>query len=148
MKSLFIFFALFILSACDSPMNHRISLSDSPNNKATQTLGFDQLGYKIETRWMQGPFGNINRDNHLLVFVFNPSGRPIDLDKKHTLSFYATMPSMGHPMEDAGYFEHLDTGIYMNKSIRYNMPGDWRNELWIMNHDFEVLDQLQWNEQF
>lgn len=58
------------------------------------------------------------------------------------------MPSMGHPMDDAGYFESLGDGLYINRTIRYNMPGDWKNELWILDQDLNIQEKVQWDEFF
>ena len=40
-------------------------------------------------------------------------------------------------MESAGAFEELVEGIYLNTGIVYNMPGDWKNEILILDKDFE-----------
>lgn len=78
-----------------------------------------------------------------MVFLYK-NGNLHSLPEGQTLEFYATMPSMGHPMEDAGFFEEIDQGVYVNKAIRYNMSGDWKNELWIMDENLNILDRLQW----
>ena len=83
-----------------------------------------------------------------MVIVRNREGALASLPQGLTLNFYSTMPSMGHPMEDAGYFEKLGVGIYLNSSISYNMSGDWRNELWIMDSDYNIKDKVIWEEFF
>ncbi|MCB0363668.1 MAG: hypothetical protein KDD35_13155, partial [Bdellovibrionales bacterium] len=98
---------------------------------------------QVEVKWIDGPYGNINKTNHLVVFLYK-EGKLYSLPENQTLEFYATMPSMGHPLDDPGVFESIDNGIYVNKSIRYNMPGDWKNELWIMDSDLKILDRLEW----
>ena len=38
--------------------------------------------------------------------------------------------------------------VYLNKTIRYNMPGDWKNELWIIDDQLNIQDKVEWNEFF
>ncbi len=133
----------FTLSACDSPMNNRVSDSGDTSGFDIEKKAFSSLEFQVEVKWLEGPFGNISKDNHLLVFLYKDE-ELVSLAENQTLAFYATMPSMGHPMEDAGYFEEIDKGIYLNKTIRFNMPGDWKNEIWIMDEDFNIMDRLEW----
>ena len=142
MRYFLLIFTLLSLGACDSPMNNRVR--DNKEDAFTPRLeSFTESDWQAEVRWLDGPFGNINQKNQLMVMLYK-DGKLSSLPKNQTLEFYATMPSMGHPMEDAGFFEEVDTGIFINKDIRYNMPGDWLNELWIMDQDFNILDRLQW----
>ena len=126
---IFIGLTFILLSGCDSPLNEKANFSKS--------------GLQAEVKWIEGPFGNIKKENHLVVFLYKDGGL-FSLPDGQTLEFYATMPSMGHPLEDPGFFEEIDKGIYLNKSIHYNMPGDWKNELWIMDANFNILDRLEW----
>ncbi|MCB0379304.1 MAG: hypothetical protein KDD33_12495 [Bdellovibrionales bacterium] len=138
---------LLILSACNSPMNHRVE-ADSPTNKSLESMSFSSYSLAVEVQWLTGPVGNIQTKNQLLVILKNDQGAPSPLPEGLTLNFYATMPSMGHPMDDAGQFQYLGNGIYLNPSIKYNMPGDWKNELWIMDNQFNIKDKVTWEEFF
>ncbi len=140
--SLFIFL-IILLAGCDSPMNNRIREGTLEGKYKEIKTSFKTSNLVAEVQWLDGPHGHINKSNHLLVVLYK-NEKPYSLPKNQTLEFYATMPSMGHPMDDAGFFEEIDTGIYVNKSIKYNMPGDWKNELWIMDSDFNILDKLEW----
>lgn len=148
MRFLATVFVLCVLSsACDSPMSHRVASGNRAQGGA-ESLTFKSYDLTVEVNWLLGPVGNISTNNQLLVVVKNHLGAPASLPEGHSLNFYATMPSMGHPMEDAGFFEELSPGVYVNKTIRYNMPGDWRNELWIMDRDLNIKDKVVWDEFF
>ncbi|MEO0335647.1 MAG: hypothetical protein AAF202_04605 [Pseudomonadota bacterium] len=110
-------------------------------------MRYSNARLSVRPIWLKGPVGKIESTNHLLVQVTSQVS-PARLPEGLSLEFYATMPSMGHPMEDAGFFEEIEVGLYLNKSIRYNMPGDWRNELWLMDSDFKVIDRVTWDEFF
>lgn len=146
MKHILLLF-IIVICGCDSPMNNRVNENNTKTTKAT-TLTFTDRKLRVEAEWTYGPFGSIQKNNHLLVILKNEQGEPESLPSPLTLNFYATMPSMGHPMEDAGFFEEIDKGIYINKTIRYNMPGDWKNELWIMDENYNVLEKVEWLEFF
>lgn len=149
MKHTLLFFLIqWFLVACNSPQNHRVISNETNKNLQEKTLSFKTLGLQISTQWLSGPVGNIHINNALLVIIKDGDGQPTALPQDCTLTFYATMPSMGHPMDDAGFFEELDTGIYINKNIRYNMPGEWKNELWILDQDFHTQDKVSWIDQF
>jgi hypothetical protein len=124
-------------------MNHRVG-SQTKAIKKSGTLSFNQYKLQAEILWLKGPVGDIRTDNTLLVILKDSNGALTSVPEGLTLEFYATMPSMGHPMEDAGYFENIGPGLYINQSIRYNMPGDWKNELWLLDNDFETQDRLSW----
>lgn len=128
------------MTSCESPMNQRVN---GKSLLSQQKVSFTGLSIIAEVKWLEGPHGNINRNNHVMVFLYRGESL-YSLPSGQTLEFYASMPSMGHPLHDVGFFEEIDTGIYVNKGIRYNMPGDWKNELWIMDESFNILDRLQW----
>ena len=130
-------------ASCHSPMNHRILKNDDNKDLSKNELKFSKSKLEVKTQWLVGPNGNIKKNNQLLVFIYK-DGELSSLQKENSLHFYATMPSMGHPMEDAGFFEEVQTGIYINKNIKYNMEGDWKNELWIMDQEFNILDKVTW----
>lgn len=142
----FIFVILISLAACDSPMNHRVRTHDQDQQNFEQSLSFKRSKLSLTAQWIKGPNGNIKSLSELLVFIEDSNGNRVNIPKEMSLNFYATMPSMGHAMEDAGFFEQIETGIYLNKSIRFNMPGDWKMELWLMDKDFEIKDKVQWPE--
>lgn len=147
MKSLlFIFIFALVLVGCDSPMNNRVENSSATFK--TQALTFSSNGIRAEAQWLAGPYGNISQTNQLLVILKDAAGNPVSLEAPLTLGFYSTMPSMGHPMDDAGFFEAVSDGVYINKTIRFNMPGDWKHELWILDEQFNVKDKVEWDEFF
>lgn len=148
MKHLIGFFSICIfIAGCDSPQNHRIREAAHTASEA-QTLYFSTQELSVRVQWLVGPIGNINTNNHLLVIFTDASGTPQSLPNGISLGFYSTMPSMGHPMDDAGFFEKISDGIYLNKTIRYNMPGDWQNELWLMDSQLNIQEKVLWNEFF
>ncbi len=147
-KYFFIYTFFFLLASCDSPMNNRIRSGGTDEKGGIQQSQFQVFNLEVEYQWLSGPFGNVEQENQLMVFLYNSHGELHSLPQGQTLEFYSTMPSMGHPMADAGFFEEISTGIYLNKGIRYNMPGDWKNELWIMDEDFNVKDRLEWLDFF
>jgi hypothetical protein len=135
------------LIGCDSPMNNRV-VSPEVTKQKTQLLKLQVYPYSIETQWLVGPFGNLDQNNQLLVFLRDSSGQPVNLPESLTIDFYSTMPSMGHPLDDAGYFERISDGIYLNQHIKFNMPGDWKHELWLLDENFNIKDKIQWSEFF
>ena len=138
----------FVLSfGCESPMNNRVVGDDNVESLKISNAQFTELGVYVTWQWLGGPVGRISARNQLLVTLKSDNG-PVDLPEGLSLEFYSTMPSMGHPLEDAGYFERLAEGVYLNTEIRFNMPGDWRHELWLMNTNFEVKERLVWDELF
>ncbi len=147
MRQYFYFLLLLGICGCDSPMNNRVN---EPQNKAQQSISlrFESLALNIKTVWLAGPEGSINFNNKLLVILTNEQGDLTDLPNDTTLQFYSTMPSMGHPMDDAGTFVRMAKGLYLNDTIKYNMPGDWLNELWILDQNFQTVDAVRWLEFF
>lgn len=141
--------ALALLTAhCNSPMNHRVVADDNTITKSATPRVFSKYKLAVESRWLRGPFGNVKLKNQLMVLVFDNTGTPTSLPDGLTLNFYSTMPSMVHPLEDAGFFEEVDTGVFINKDIQFNMGDEWRHELWLMNKDLDILDKVQWFESF
>lgn len=147
MKLIIIFIVSLSLVRCDSPMNNRVEENNSTLSQA-QKISFTQGALVAEFKWIAGPVGNITFNNILLVILRDAQGRLANLPENQTLEFYSTMPSMGHPLEDPGYFEPISEGMYLNKTIKYNMPGDWKNELWILDADFNIKDKLEWDDFF
>lgn len=147
MKNLFFILLCFLSVQCNSPMNHR---TDSPGKQAPagKALNLSSLAISVNTQWLVGPVGSINFNNVLLVQMKNPQGELQDLPAGLFLQFYAIMPSMGHPMDDAGTFERIAKGLYLNSTIKYNMPGDWKNEIWVMDSTFKTIEAVQWNDFF
>ncbi len=144
MYRIFILSLCYLMSSCDSPMNHRARFDDS--EKSRQTLAFSSQPLNVETQWLSDPFGNAKQQSALLVFITDEQGALTDIPEGLSLNFYADMPSMGHPMDDAGAFQKLETGIFLNKTIRFNMAGDWRMELRLQDEEFNITDQVQWYE--
>lgn len=134
----------FFLMACGSPTDNPVQSQPIQKNGVSQQ-SFGNLGYTVEHRWVSGPYSNINQKSVLAVYIKDASGNIVSLPEGLELSFYSTMPSMGHPMDDAGFFEE-GPGVYINRNIRFNMPGDWKHELWILNSDYDKVDELHWLE--
>lgn len=137
---------LLCLVNCDSPIRNKTVLVEKAITGSSNLETFAKHGITLQHQWLVGPFGSIKKENHLLVLLFDENKNPVSLPANLTLFFYSTMPSMGHPMEDAGIFEELDTGIYLNKTIRFNMGEEWRHELWLMNENQDIVDKVQWYE--
>lgn len=143
MKLFFLLTLTLLFSGCNAPINNQVRTDKGNQTLESEPLLFSQTQVSVDFRWLKGPYGQLKQENHLVVFLYQEE-EPYSLPETQSLNFYATMPSMGHPMEDAGFFEEIEPGVYINKSIRYNMPGDWQNELWIMDQDFNILDKVQW----
>jgi hypothetical protein len=160
---------LFWFSGCESPMDNRVQESKNSQQKINTlketTLVLNEsaapnadpvdnnpvhttVALTVKATWLEGPIGSINVNNTLLVRVYDEQGAYTDLPENIFLQFYSTMPSMGHPMDDAGTFTRISTGFYLNETIKYNMPGDWQNELWLMNQDYQILAVVKWLEYF
>ncbi len=132
---------------CKSPMDNRLDEPESFAQKAN-ILELSSLKLSLKTQWLEGPVGNLQVNNTLLVSVYNSNDELTDLPDSLQLQFYATMPSMGHPMDDAGMFERISTGLYLNSTIKYNMQGDWQNELWLMDQNYQTVEAVQWFDSF
>ncbi|MCJ8275332.1 MAG: hypothetical protein HRT44_08085 [Bdellovibrionales bacterium] len=139
-------FLFLILSACDSPMNHRVTRGEQDAENKEQQLYLKTMNLQVEARWLNGPHGSLQKTSSIMVMVFDTEGKLSDIGDDDILQFYASMPSMGHPLEDPGTFERLDEGIYINHKVQFNMPGDWLMEIWIMDQNFEIKDKVEWDE--
>lgn len=148
MKKVLFILTILILTACDSPQNYRV-YTDNENNKQKSEVqkSFEKLPFRFEAKWLLGPKGSLSQTSQLMVLIFDSSGKLTSLPKDKELQFYATMPSMGHPLEDPGFFEEADTGVFINKTIQFNMPGEWKMNLWITDMDYNILDESSWLEQ-
>lgn len=142
MKKILLAWTLLIV-ACGSPLQNRTNTEDK-KNMAITPLYFKNQKLFVTVQWLDGPYESPKKNNTLLVILQDENKTPMDLPRPLELTFYSTMPSMGHPMDDSGYFEHLDTGVYINKNIRFNMGGDWKHELWLLDRDFNKKDELSW----
>lgn len=147
-----ILLVLFVLAGCDSPRNQRVVTGADGGagslSNAQATFKLSQLPLSFRAHWLEGPFGNVQLDNALVVYIYDNNQQLTDLSNEQKLGFFATMPSMGHPLDQAGDFVRLAQGVYLNSTIRFNMPGDWRMELWVMDASDQILDQVVWNEFF
>ena len=136
---------LLLLSACDSPRNNRVLPGDNKSAPLAANKVFNTNNYLVQYQWLSGPFSNVKQPSSLIVYL-SRDGKPVSLPAGQDLNFYATMPSMGHPVEQPGYFEELSLGIYLNKNIVFNMQGPWSLELWIQETvTFDILDKVQWS---
>lgn len=145
-KSLKVCFALLLLfSACDSPRNNRVNSGGKAPGTGIANKAFNSNGYLVQYQWLSGPFGNVKQTSSLIVYL-SRDGKPVSLPSGQELNFYATMPSMGHPIEQPGFFEELSSGIYLNKNIIFNMQGPWTLELWVQDSvTFNILDKVEWS---
>lgn len=134
-----------LLTSCNSPMNHRVQSSVGDSHKL-EMMSLNYFQFKVEFHWLIGPFGNANTDNHLLVILRDKNGIPKSLPDEFFLEFFSTMPSMGHPMSRAGYFERVSEGIYINKTIRFSMDGEWQHELQVVDSQYQIKDKVIWGE--
>jgi|GEM_PF-1660867 len=152
------FVSLFLLAACNSPRDNMISEESlgfakgiqAEKNEKVQEQGelyiFNKLGITAEFEWLEGPFGEpIN--SKLRVILKNKNGDLVSLDtERFELGFNAFMPSMGHYLDDPGYFVEKSVGVYENSAIKFNMANDWRMDLMIFDLDYEIVDMVQWLE--
>ncbi len=134
---------LFFLIACDSPMNHRIEGDTESNPNSQSKLSFQKNNLQVKAIWLDGPYGNPKTNNTLMV-ILHQAGELKDLGENLELEFWSTMPSMGHPMEDEGWFERESKGIYINRNIKFNMPRDWLNEVRIIDLDSNIIEKVEW----
>lgn len=141
----FVFASSIILSACDSPRNHRVNPSELLMNSQNIDPQFKTLPLKMKLQWVAGPYGTVEQKSKLLVTFLDTNDRLTSLPNEQELSFYATMPSMGHPLSHPGYFKKISEGIYLNEDIIFNMGGDWLMELSILNNSGEIKDEIKWS---
>lgn len=146
-RFIFVVVGLSSILNCNSPMNNRVAEQQQTQQKA-QSIQFQNFPLRVETRWNVGPIGNLEKNNHLLVFLKDANGNPASLPQGLTLEFYSRMPSMEHPLIDAGYFEKISEGIYLNPYIKFNMAGDWEHTLSIQDENYDIKDKIQWLEFF
>jgi len=107
---------------------------------------FRKLVIKADVEWLEGPFGE-PVDSKLRVVLKNLSGELVSLNSDlYELGFNAFMPSMGHYLDDPGYFVEISEGVYENSAIKFNMANDWRMDLMVFDLDYEVVDMVQWFE--
>lgn len=148
MKFVLIFLFLILSAGCNSPLNHRLTEPEKPLDKSNATgLNFQTQALKVEKKWLEGPFGNVKKKSILIVYFYNAEQKLTDIPTGLSLNFFATMPSMGHPMDRPGYFEKISQGIYINREIVFNMVGEWEMQL-SLDTENETLDTLKWLETF
>jgi len=147
------------LNACNSPRDHMISEEALENNKSlerrsdhkdeptkTAAYSFDVFNINAEPQWLSGPFSE-PVSSTLRVILRDAEGDLFSLDTKlYELGFNAFMPSMGHYLDDPGYFKEVTKGVYENPAVKFNMANDWRMDLMILNSNYEIVDLVQWLE--
>lgn len=133
---------LLLLSACDSPLRHRVKEQDG-SGPSLSLLSFQQSGYELRFQWIKGPFPNVSKASSLIVYVYK-DGDLMALPTDRQINFFATMPSMGHALDQPGYFEELSPGIYLNETITFNMTGEWLMELWLQDLKGDILEKVSW----
>ena len=139
---------VLIFTGCDSPLRHKVDGVKDTSEKIQEALPLEQSSLQIKTQWAEGPFDNVAKASVLVVYVYNSQNQLSDLPNNKILGFYATMPSMGHPLDSAGEFIRLEKGIYMNSQIKFNMGGEWLMELWIFDLDYNIEDRVKWLTSF
>lgn len=152
-KKIIFFFLIFfygchLLMGCGSPRNHQVKLQENHLEFYSKVRTFESYKYSLKSVWAEGPYTNVAQTSSLLIFIYNDMGQLMDLPDGLTLGFWATMPSMGHGLEDAGYFEHLGRGIYENSNIVFQMSGDWKIDISILDENYNELDKVSWREFF
>jgi hypothetical protein len=150
-KSIFVLSGLIFtmnLISCDSPRNHQIKAYGLQPESNVQSYSFSTFEYTVKPIWSLGPYASLSKASQLVVLVYDSNGQLVDLPEDLTLGFFGIMPSMGHGLEDAGYFERISMGIYENKNIFFQMSGNWQIELSILNQNYDELDKVLWLEFF
>ena len=149
-KALLLCIATAYLASCESPLATKKLKNNEPpflsSQLSSQTHSLESFDLTLEFQWAQPPQGRLDFLNILVVFMRNQDGVLVSLPEGHTLDFYATMPSMGHPLADPGFFDEVNPGLYLNKNIVYNMPGDWKNDIAILDQNDDVVEQVIWDE--
>jgi hypothetical protein len=56
------------------------------------------------------------------------------------------MPSMGHPMQNAGFFEEVSFGVYINSEIEFNMDGEWEMFIQVYDENYDIMSEALWQE--
>lgn len=138
---------LVLLSACDSPRNNQIH-SFSALQKNQKEFALKNFNIRLSPSWAEGPYGHVLKSSVLLLSVYNEQNQLVDIPSDHYFTFFATMPSMGHPLDQPGEFIRIAKGIYYNNSIRFNMAGDWLMEVSVINSQDEIVEQVVWQEFF
>ena len=146
MKSfLFLTTLLVILSACDSPRNHRVESGGGTSGESMVSLqSFKNSDLKISAKWLVGPHPVVNKPSTLIVYIYNSEGNLVSLPDGEQINFYASMVSMGHGLDQPGYFTEISPGIFLNTEISFNMSGDWSMELWLQDADYNIKDKIVW----
>ncbi len=133
-----------LMSGCNSPRNNRVLSGDVKESAVVDQQIFATTNLMLEVLWVKGPFGTSTKASELMVVVTDADGERVSLEGG--LGFYAWMPNMGHPADDMGFFDEIETGVYLNSSIRFNMGGDWEVLLQEFDADFNVKDEVKWFE--
>lgn len=113
-----------------------------PNAGKQTPLEFKKYKLEAKLKWIDGPYVSDYKKSSIAVELYDQKGQLESLPSGLTLGFYATMPSMGHPAVDMGYFENPSTGTYLNSNIVLGMPGDWKMELMIYDQNNNVLERI------
>lgn len=138
------------LLACEGPNKFKSSSQNAAdmegwrNNKLELNLSH----FDVSLTWLVRPRVGGSKSSSLLVKVLDSTSNLVDLPEGVSLEFYAWMPSMGHPLTDAGSFERLSTGVYLNNGIVFNMGGEWEMQLMLWGKSDEVIHDLKWYERW
>jgi hypothetical protein len=149
---------VLILMGCNSPLDNMVSEEALEASKkellekeqdlprVDKNYKFSIFAINVAAEWLEGPFSEpVN--SSLKVTLTDLNGSLLRLDTEmYELGFNAFMPSMGHYLDDPGYFEELSKGVYVNSEIKFNMANDWRMDVIIFDADYNILDVVQWLE--
>jgi hypothetical protein len=145
MKKIFFYIlsGTLILMGCDSPQNHKVSASQK-NSFAIKT-NLKQMDLKLEANWIEGPWFNLEQSSYLIVTIKNYKDLRQSLPEGYELEFSATMPSMGHGLDQPGYFEQIFEGVYQNPEIYLQMTGEWDFQISIWDEEGNLVESTTWN---
>lgn len=144
--------ALLVFASCEGPYKYPASSGEAKKQVVSSSVNlysWENVGKKLEVRWLSPLVSGVNTTNSLLVMFFNEENQLADLADNLQLEFMATMPSMGnHPLKSPGYFERIDIGLYINKFIEFNMNGKWSMSLELYDRKEKIVERVQWSEEF
>ncbi len=135
---------LAVLISCDSPRNNRIEMQGSNVSGQSETYSLNKLELNLRVLWLEGPYSSVGQNSVLTVYVYNLDGELINLPEGLSLEFFSVMPSMGHSLDDPGYFKNVSQGVYENRDIYFQMGGDWQSEVQVLDSNSNYIDKISW----
>lgn len=93
---------------------------------AEESKTYELMNHEVQARWLEGPFGDPMEASTLVLYLRDAqTGRLKSLEEPYELFVYGWHTSMGHGTASDGDTLELERGVYLNSSLRFNMPGDW-----------------------